>query len=208
MQATIQALFPNLNLASPIKVARQETVDYVAECLGLATDFQSSLVVIPATSCTVLEDMPYDQAWKLAAEGFKKCADYAEEAGVTLAMEYISSPVNNFITNVDSMLKMVNEVGSKSLGAMIDIAHSRISGEDPSESARRAGRDLVHVHLADSDRLPLGKGSIDILSFLRTLKEISYKGGLAVELWGANPETLARESMAFLKRVPADLLPE
>jgi sugar phosphate isomerase/epimerase len=48
-------------------------------------------------------------------------------------------------------------------------------------SIRKAGKHVVHVHLADSNRWPPGFGHMDFKSIIHDLKEIGYAGFLSLE---------------------------
>jgi sugar phosphate isomerase/epimerase len=63
-----------------------------------------------------------------------------------------------------------------------------------------AGQHIVHVHVADSDRLQPGKGHLDFLPGFAALKEAGYDGFLGIEcrISGTYDEALA-ESAALLR---------
>jgi len=72
------------------------------------------------------------------------------------------------------------------IGACIDTAHLLRSGENPVEAVRRFGKERVHaVHIKDvKDRTQytrLGKGDLDMVGFLRALRQIDFKGSFALE---------------------------
>jgi sugar phosphate isomerase/epimerase len=71
---------------------------------------------------------------------------------------------------------------------------------------RRAGPDLVNVQIDDMRRdvhehLEFGKGEIDFPPVLAALREVGYRGLVAVELprHSHAAPTVARESLAFLR---------
>lgn len=74
-----------------------------------------------------------------------------------------------------------------------------IEEPDPASSIRKAGKNLIHMHVADSNRQSVGRGHTDFKAIIRSLKEIGYTRYLAMEplppladpymaLMGARPE--------------------
>jgi sugar phosphate isomerase/epimerase len=63
-----------------------------------------------------------------------------------------------------------------------------------------AGQHIVHVHVADSNRLQPGKGHFDFLPGFAALKEAGYDGYIGIEcrISGPYDEALA-ESAALLR---------
>jgi inosose dehydratase len=71
------------------------------------------------------------------------------------------------------------------IGVCIDTGHYLRSGEDPVEVVRRFGKRVYAVHLKDvkgrTQFTLLGKGDLDTLGFLKSLKRAGFKGCLALE---------------------------
>ncbi len=90
------------------------------------------------------------------------------------------------------------------IGACIDTAHFLRSGEDPVAALQRFGKRTYAVHLKDvKDRTQftlLGKGDLDLVGFLRTLKRIGFKGCLALE-YEENPDDPLPDLQACLVAV-------
>jgi sugar phosphate isomerase/epimerase len=60
---------------------------------------------------------------------------------------------------------------------------------------------LAHVHTNDDNQSWPGTGGVDYPPIIEALKEIDYKGYLSTEvfIFEPDPETIARESIKFLK---------
>jgi D-psicose/D-tagatose/L-ribulose 3-epimerase len=96
---------------------------------------------------------------------------------------------------------------------MLDFFHTNIEENNNGEAIRLAGKDLVHCHIADSNRKSVGRGNTDWFEIYRALKDINFNGSLACEplppsganvyvsLKGVRPEAdlYAKECIQFLK---------
>jgi sugar phosphate isomerase/epimerase len=59
-----------------------------------------------------------------------------------------------------------------------------------------AGEYVGHVHLADSNRRPAGKGHTDFAAIAAALRDIEYRGYLAAEaLPYPDPDSAARQTI-------------
>jgi len=83
---------------------------------------------------------------------------------------------------------------SDNVGLCIDSAWALEAGEDPNEWAKRWGDRLYGVHLKDFDfssgereDVVVGTGSLDLPTFLGTLREVGFQGYLSLEYEG-DPE--------------------
>jgi sugar phosphate isomerase/epimerase len=70
----------------------------------------------------------------------------------------------------------------------LDTSHAAVAGDDPRESARRAGSRLRHIHLSDNagkgwdSHLPPGRGILDLDGLLRDLVAGDYRGAITLEV--------------------------
>jgi protein FrlC len=67
---------------------------------------------------------------------------------------------------------------------MFDTFHALANGDSPTRYVDRLGDNLVHLHLADTDRLPPGEGDLSFRPMIDQLAEIGYDGTYAVEIFG------------------------
>jgi len=145
--------------------------------------------------------VPMLRQWSTGISNLKKAVKIAEDFGVTLGLD------NHFFLTVLDHLRIVKEIGSPNLKLFLDVINAVINGEDIIATTRECGKLLVHTHLKDlyryrgsgrgaaetiSARLgptgqfevrpPVGEGNtVNWEEYLRTLKEIGYKGFLSIE---------------------------
>ena len=77
---------------------------------------------------------------------------------------------------------------------------------------RKASRNLVHVHVADSNRQSPGRGHIDFRQIMIALKEVDYQYSLAMEPlpplanpYGALSEQVSKDILDQMVRECIDL---
>jgi sugar phosphate isomerase/epimerase len=151
----------------------------------------------------------------------KKLSEAAESWGVTVA---IKPHVGAAVYNTASMLQMVDEINSPGLGVNLDTLHIFRAGEDASETVRKLGQKIVHVHVreypdvadrqhyeARAEEEIIGRGGVDFPKILKSLKAIGYNGAIDLDVIGAFTFLLSRqmgitaESRGYLNRCLQEL---
>jgi len=114
----------------------------------------------------------------------QRAAVRAATLGVRLALEPLNRYESDIVNNAEEGLALLEEVGHKSLGLLLDTFHMNIEEaqyDTAIRSAARAGR-LFHIHLGDSNRLAPGQGHLDFPTILASLRAVDYRGYLSAEL--------------------------
>ncbi|TXT65678.1 MAG: putative 5-keto-L-gluconate epimerase [Promethearchaeota archaeon] len=134
----------------------------------------------------------------------KRCADLAENKGVMLAFEPINSFEIDSYNTISSALDLLQEINSSHLKLLIDSYHTNLE-EDPGfiwEDLEQISSEVIHIHLADTNRRAPGTGHFDFRAFLNTFKEAGYKNYASIEtIMKPSFEDVARESIEFLKMI-------
>ncbi|MBS7610932.1 sugar phosphate isomerase/epimerase [Candidatus Bathyarchaeota archaeon] len=136
---------------------RELNILYVKELIKLARDLETDIVRVFAAGMTDVDpSIPYHEHWRLCVEVLKEVSRFAEDYGVTLALQN-HPPI---IESYEDVLDMVEEVGSEALKTCIDpelliwVRDVDPYGEDALERFKtiygRVGKLLVHVHVGDS----------------------------------------------------------
>lgn len=136
--------------------------------------------------------------------GMEHCIREAERLGVTVAFEVIDRFESDWLNTIDEGLTLLDGFGSDHLKLHLDTFHMNIEEADLAECIRRAGKQIGHVHVADSDRWYPGHAHYDFESTYQALKDAKYDGAIALESFlYPKPETaaaLALERMNELRR--------
>lgn len=114
-------------------------------------------------------------------QAFHEVAGYAAGRGVTLTVEAINRYEMNFLNTAGETLEFIDGLGEPALGLHLDTFHMNIEEVSMTDAIRRAGRKLVHIHFADSNRYAPGWGHIDFSAVVQALRDIGYDGVIALE---------------------------
>lgn len=152
-----------------------------------------------------------DDNWKWAAEGFKVLGDYAEKKGFKLAFETHMCYIHDL---PESAKKLVDMIDKSSVGVNLDYGNTvyfkNIKIPSIEEAIDTIGDKLFYVHmkntygLPDGNRIPcgLGDGTINHRAYIKKLKNIGYKGPIAIEgPRDGDRENFAQQDMAYVKKL-------
>lgn len=191
-----------MNSADP--EIRERTKEYLKELIRFTGEVGGKNVVLgSAASRSIPREVTFIDGWRTAAGTLREAAEYAAKYDVVLSLEPIAANLTNFINTPDDAMKMVREVGHPNLKWMLDCFAAYNQGVDVPEAIRKYGADLAHVHMNDENKSWPGTGRVDFPPIVRALKHAGYSGYLSVEVMDLrpDPETIAREALASLRRL-------
>lgn len=188
---TICALSGTYNMAHPDAAQRRSDRRGFANVLRAAHAMNVKLV----TLCTGSRDA--SNMWRAHADNASPAAwsalreelDFAVPAAHALGIRLgIEPEPGNVIANAVLARKVLDEVGSKTIGIVLDAAnllppelHAR-QNEVVAEATALLADDLLLVHAKDVDHtganVPAGKGAVDLPSFVSRVREVGYDGPL------------------------------
>ncbi len=150
----------------------------------------------------------YRRRMENAANALARVAAHCRRLGLQLVLENML-PHLLFGQSSDVMWIM-GAIRDLNVGICLDTGHAHIAGDLYSAAPKLSGN-LKMVHINDNhghrdEHLPPGKGSVDWVRVVRQLKEISFAGGMILELSADNAEAdqillRAREARAYLEQV-------
>jgi len=179
-----------------IKEEIQAAIEWNCKCIG----------IWPGSDVIPLK-IPYWEAWKNLVETITACAKVAEDYGVSIALEY---KPENVLNNVDSILRILGEVGSDSVGALLDTGHAIVAREDLPTVVEMLGPKLFHTHVDDNygdwDR-DMPPGAVhNFRPFLEALKRVGYKGCLSMDVWPyEDPDKEIKMGKDYLERLMREI---
>lgn len=131
----------------------------------------------------------------------EECVRIAESLGVTLAFEVIDRFESDWLNTVEEGLGLLAHIGSDCLKLHLDTFHMNIEEPDLAGCIRKAGKQVGHVHVADSDRWYPGHAHYDFAATFAALKEIGYEGAVALESFlYPDSETAARNALETMRK--------
>jgi D-psicose/D-tagatose/L-ribulose 3-epimerase len=206
------------NPISADPAVRAEAVTATKANLDSAAALGASLVCGPlgAPLAVFSGTAPTDEEKERSIAYLAEVAPYAEERGVTIALEYLNR-FEMYLTNTAADLAdLVRSVGHPRIRMMYDTFHAHIEEKSPTAALHACKDVLVHIHLSENDRSTPGAGQVAWDETFGAIGEIDYDGWLVVEAFGdslpelagatkiwrrmfESPEQLARDGAAFIR---------
>ena len=184
-------------------VGRKRRVELLRRAVRIAADLGAEAVSFWSGSKPA--ELPDAEVWDNLVAGCAAVVDTAERFGVPLGFEPVPGMV---VADLDGYDRLRLRLGAPEMfGLTPDVGHCHCAEAAPvPDCLRRAGARLVNVRISDMRRgvhehLEFGTGEVDFPPVLAALREVGYRGLVAVELprhSHAAPE-VARRSLAFLQ---------
>ena len=111
-----------------------------------------------------------------------RVANVANDQGMRLAIEPINRYETDLINNVPDALELIEQVGMKNVGVLLDTFHANIEEPRIETGLMICRTRLFHVHIADSNRWYPGAGHTDFGRVLATLSGMKYAGWVSAEI--------------------------
>ncbi|HEX9029455.1 MAG TPA: sugar phosphate isomerase/epimerase [Anaerolineales bacterium] len=188
------------SLTSPNDVVRQDSIDYVKDCIDNALLLGSSQVLIVPTHS--LNGQPVEDTRRRFLESLKCLCEYAEPVGMKLGIEMVYPRLSDVLSSSAEALSIMQTLGYSGLGVVLDSGHIHLSGEDLEQALSALGSSLLQVHVNDNDgqtqqnAIP-GEGSFDFDRLIHLLARNGYDGFLTLELgWNYSFDPLPAVSRA------------
>lgn len=201
---TVTVVGPEHNPISPdaaIRAAATERHKWAIDCsaaLGAETmlgPFHSPLGVFTG-------DGPTADEKKWGADTLRKAAEYAKQAKLMLAIEYLNRFECYFLTTAVDAAALVKSVDHPNFRTMYDTFHANIEEVRPSTAIKAVAPYLAHVHISENNRGTPGTGQVNWFESFRSLREVGYDGWLTIEAFGR-----ALPALAAATRVWRDFFP-
>lgn len=162
------------DLSSNRALQRQAAIDYLKREVPFTAEMGGSyILVVPGA---VGRPEKYDDVeFERSAATLRSVADLFTTYHVKAAIEPIRSAEVSLVRNVDDAKKYIAAVdhpGVQHINA--DIYHMQVEEEHIGQALIDAGEHLTNLHLADSNRLALGWGSMDVDTIIMALYVIGF----------------------------------
>jgi D-psicose/D-tagatose/L-ribulose 3-epimerase len=215
---------PNRDPSHEDETIQKGGVSYLKHCIDAAALLHATALVGPlyaavgrqwqATPDQRIRDL------ERCAKNLGAVARYAEDKGVTLALEPLNRFETSFINLTDQAIELMKMIGSPRVKLMMDTFHANIEEKSLGKAIEAAGQDLVHMHANENDRGTPGTGHVAWGEVGAALKKVSFSGTLVIEsfstevkeiaraaaVWrplAPTPDGLAKDGLVFLKKLMA-----
>jgi sugar phosphate isomerase/epimerase len=199
-----------LYITDPDPAVRSRTTDYLKDLMRFCGDVGGKVLVFGSPKQRNLkEGVSAGQARAWLIDAFTAALPVAEGAGVTLCLEPLPPPECDFIRTTTEALDVITAIDSPRLRLILDVksmsGEQALTGEPIPDIIRRVAPYVAHVQANDANLGYPGSGEIDFVPIFGALRDVGYDGYVSVEVFdfAPGPETIARESIAYLRQTYA-----
>lgn len=198
------------SLSSPNEVVRQDSLDYMRQCVDNAVTLGAKTVlVVPGRS---LYGQGVENAREKMIDSIDTICRYSTQYDIRLGIEPANPMVSDLVNTSRDAVNIIDELGYSNLGVVLDTGHLNLTGESPEEAVKELGSLLLQFHIDDNDghrqqNLIPGEGTFDFERLIQVLYATGFDGFLSVELawdYTLNPvpavEEAAKRIRALLER--------
>ena len=171
------------------------------------------------------DDKPFEENFKWHVSRLKPIADTLSEHGCLLGLEFIGTESLRvghrylFIYDLNGAISLCRALENENVGVLLDSWHWYTSGGTIGDIIKLKGKGVVYVHVNDAPaNVPLNKlvdnvrclpgetGVINLVGFLKALRDIGYNGPVTPEPFSEKvnrmgPEEAVKVTGEALKRV-------
>jgi len=185
-----------LSLSEPEEPQRIRAVKMLTRTIEIAACL-NSLVIVGLVRGKVCSQRKRIEKLR---RSIKECDRVAEREGVQLAIEPLNRYEADNVNNVREALDLISDMDLRRTGLLLDTFHMNIEERTIEDAIRRAGGKLIHVHVADSNRLAPGLGHIDFPKVIGALTDLGYDRYLSAEILASpNPLRAAQLTSKYLR---------
>ncbi|MFM1653904.1 sugar phosphate isomerase/epimerase family protein [Brevibacillus sp. B_LB10_24] len=167
-----------VSFADPNAQIRQEAIDRMIACMELAEQF-GAMVNVGRLRGRFTPEVPSTQTLDWMRTAIVQCAQ--RYPAVPIVIEPVNRQYANCLLNTPETLQFISEINLPNVGIMLDLVHMQVEQEEPAESMREAKPYFWHFHICDSDRLPVGLGTYDIVPVFQALHSVGFERYVTVE---------------------------
>ena len=201
-----QFRYPSI-LCSPNEAVRRDSVRYIQDAIDTARRLGATYVSL-CPGMTIF-GQGLEQGWAQLRRSFTELLDYTAGTDVVLLIEPAHKAESTLILTTKDGQRMIEEIGSKRMGILLDTGHAHLNGEDLAQVVAGLKGVPLHIHIddnhGDSDaHLIPGKGDVDFAPFVQALKEIGYQGFVSAELgfqYTLDPDPAVEKTLAALSQM-------
>jgi len=135
-------------------------------------------------------------------KNLRAVARYAEDKGVTVAIEPLNRFETSFINLTEQAVELMKMIDSPSMKLMMDTFHANIEEKSLGKAIQLAGQDLVHVHANENDRGTPGSGHVAWAEVGAALKKVKFGGTLSIESFTTEVKEIARAAAVWRPLAP------
>lgn len=163
--------------------AHKRSMEYLKRGMEVTNRLGAKMMLTNACGDTM--DEAHDVIYDRAIRHFIEIAGYAQEAGITVALEAVRPQEARTCVTLDEIAGLIEAVDNVHVRAALDTVAMGVQGETPRQWFERLGDTIVHCHFVDGRpyaHLVWGEGLFPLERYIDVLNEFGYEGLLGQEL--------------------------
>jgi sugar phosphate isomerase/epimerase len=185
-----------LTLVNPDGAVRVKARAFIAGLIEVAARFGTP-VIIGSMQGSLEKGVSRPQALGWLREGLQELGEKAKKGGAKLLFEPLNRYETDMINRLEQGVELVRSLGNGNVALLADLFHMNIEEDSLPAALRAAKGHIGYVHIADSNRHPIGMGHIVLGEVFQALRDIGYDGYLSVEaLPYPDPDRAAAQTIA------------
>ncbi|MEZ0540388.1 sugar phosphate isomerase/epimerase family protein [Fibrella arboris] len=212
---------PDTNPASDSPAIRAQAVDFLKGAIDRAQAMNATVICGPIHSAfaTFSRREPQPDEYAYSAEVLHTVGDYAEQAGIVLAVEALNRFECYLCNTMGQLTYLIEKADHPNVRAMFDTHHANIEEKRFPNAIRTVAPVLAHVHISENDRGTPGDGHIPWNDTFKTLAEVGFNRWMTIEAFTRNdidfansinvwreyndPWDIAENGLTFIKTMQA-----
>ena len=176
-------LSPSTDITSPDESIRKAGVDYLTQCLQVASKVGSPILggVTYAPWLYFPDETDLRPYRDRSATALNEVAHIADDLGITLTLEILNRFETFMFNTVEEGLDFLKRVDHPSVKLQLDTYHMNMEEDNLADAIRSAGNTIGHFHCAASNRKLPGRGHIDWKAIKDALDEVGYQDSMVIE---------------------------
>ena len=154
-----------------------------------------------------------EEVWSVLVESMKELCDHASHKGVKVVIEPVTPMESPVVTTSSDCLRLMQDVGSPALDAMLDVVPPVVVHEPFSQYFELLGERMDYIHICNTDgvtdaHLRLEQGVLPVADAISVFAHHGYQGYVTTELYSENfrdPELFAANTARVIGQIRKEL---
>lgn len=197
-----QGVYP-VSIAIREEQVRRRSIRHLKKAIEVAGKMKIPTMLV-SSGFGYQDDAP-EIAWGLSRESLAELAEHAGRHHVTLMLEPLTKQTSNVVNTSAQAARMLREVNSPHLKAIMDIGVMTALEESVAEYFHHLGDDLIYIHFTDGPgaHMALGDGSFPMARHAEEIRQQGYRGHLSFEIndkrYLLDPDAATLRNVQWLK---------